>query len=240
MNNLTEKVFAIIKNTKPESKWKFKLKDQVIWLAGFLFVLIGSLAAAVVMYMIANNDWSLSSQIAPSKWQFMLQSLPIYWLLTIILLIFIAYYNFRHTSVGYRYQLLAIVLASVLASIIFGGLFYYLGFGHIIDHTFAERIPIYERFASPRRAMWISPENGRLAGKVMVIRSADFDLIDFHNNLWLIEPVMAGEFLKEGEIVRMIGQKIGDGQFRADRIMPFDMRGKFPEILGPGFMHRPF
>lgn len=236
MNNLTEKVLEVIKNQKPESKWKFKIKNYSIWLIGLLFILFGSLSTAVVIYMIANNDWGISSQITPNKWQFILQSMPIYWMLTIILVVFVAYYNFRHTDTGYRYKLLTIVMASVIASIVFGAMFYYMGLGHVIDRTFAERIPIYERFASPRRAVWISPEEGRLAGKIIFIRSSNFDLVDFHNQRWLIEPVVISEFLKEGETIRMIGQKIDNNRFRADKIMPFDMHGRFPGSFGPGFM----
>lgn len=239
MNSLTDKVLAVIKNEKPESKWKFKIKNYFIWLAGLLFVLCGSLSVAVVIYMVANNDWSVSNQITQNKWQFVLQSMPIYWLLTIMLVVFIAYYNFRHTDTGYRYKLLTIIMASVMTSIVFGGMFYYMGLGHVIDRTFAERLPIYERFASPRRAVWINPEDGRLAGKIIFIRSADFDLVDFHNQRWLIEPVIINEFLQEGEVIRIIGQKIDNNRFRADRIMPFDMHGKFPNSFGPIFMHQP-
>ncbi|NCN07184.1 hypothetical protein GW933_00680 [Candidatus Falkowbacteria bacterium] len=240
MNNFTEKVLEVIKHEKPESKWKFKLKNYAIWLAGSLFILFGSLSTAVVIYMIANNDWAVSSQIATNKWQFILLAVPIYWVATIIILLLVAYYNFRHTSVGYRYKILTIIMSSIVASIIFGGLFYYLGLGHIIDKTFAERIPIYERFASPRRAMWVNPDDGRLAGKVIFIRSSNFDLIDFYNKRWLVEPIMTDEFLQEGQIIKIIGQKIDDDRFRAERILPFDIRGQFPGLFGSMGMHRSF
>lgn len=239
MDNLADKVLNAIKDQKPESKWKFKIKNISVLIVGLLSVLIGSLSTAVVIYMIANNDWSLSSQITDNKIQFIFQTMPIYWLVVITILVFIAYYNFRHTSTGYRYKLFTIVFGSIIVSIVLGSIFYYIGLGQIIDKTFSENIPVYERFASPRRMMWVRPDDGRLAGRIVVVRGNDFDLVDFHNNYWLVETVFINESLLNGETVRMIGKKTGENKFQAERVMPFDMRGKFPGPFNRGVIAPP-
>ena len=225
MENITEKVLGAIKDKKPRSKWEFKIKNYSIWASGVLAVLVGSMATAVVIYMIANNDWNIRHQININPLELVFMSMPFYWILTIIILVVVAYYNFRHTSTGYRYKLMTIVMGSVLVSIILGVLFYGIGLGHIIDKTFAERLPIYEKFASPRRSMWISPEDGRIAGKITFIESSYFKIIDFDNNNWIVEPVLGD--IKVFDVVRVIGEKTGEGNFRAKIIMPFDVRGQF-------------
>jgi hypothetical protein len=230
MENITNKVLSAIKNKKPSSKWRFKLKDYTIWTTGILVVLVGSLATAVIIYMIANNDFGVRDQIGISFLELILMSMPLYWILVTMLLVVVAYYNFRHTSTGYRYKLMTIALGTVLTSIILGSVFYCVGLGQVIDKTFSERVPIYDRFGNPRKMLWVNPEEGRLAGKVIFVGSDDFKMVDFHGDDWVVEPILIN--LKEFDVISIFGEKTDHNHFRAKKIMPFDAHGKLKGLRG--------
>lgn len=238
MDNITNKVLNAIKGEKPSAKWKFIVKDYVIWAAGILSIIVGALSTAVTIYMITNNDWSLHTQISGSLWKFVLITMPYFWVLTIVLLIALAYYNFKHTKHGYHYKLLTIVMGSILVSIFLGLIFYSVGLGQIIDNAFVERIPIYEKFGSPRRMIWNQSENGRLAGKIIVVRAHDFDLIDLKKHNWTVDTsgdMMSSYLPMKGEMIKIIGVKIDEAHFRAENMFPFDVRGGKIDI----FKHKP-
>jgi hypothetical protein len=230
MNNITEKVLDAIKGDKPEAKWKFRVHDYSLWLAGVASVIIGSLSMSVVIYMLANNDWDMGQQISGSALKFTLLTLPYVWVLVIGLLIILAYYNFRHTKHGYQYRLMTLVMGSILISIILGATFYLAGFGRVIDHTFATKVPIYERFANPRHMIWRQVDSGRLAGEVIAVRSGELDIIDFKKHDWVInidDDTVLSVVPIPGGVIRIIGTKVHDGRFKADKIFPFDMSKGF-------------
>ena len=195
MDNIIDKVLKAIKDQKPQARWKFRLKDYALWLAGVLSVLIGSFSVSVAIYMLVNNDWLLGQQISGTFWAFIFATLPYFWLVAILFLTVLAYYNFRHTSEGYRYQLITLTLGSVLISLFLGAVFYYIGLGQMIDESLYKNIPSYERLASPRRAIWMDVAAGRLAGQVVAIRANDFDLVDFRHRLWGVELPLSSRFI---------------------------------------------
>ena len=54
---LSEKIFKQIqeKNIKPKPKWEFVIKNWLILVSGFLFLIISSLVFAVIIYLIQNS-----------------------------------------------------------------------------------------------------------------------------------------------------------------------------------------
>ena len=240
MTNLSNKVLETIKHLKPKSKWRFLLQNYMIWIVGFLAIIVSSLSTAVIIYMLSNNDWDISNQIIPNKPLFILQTMPIFWIMALIFLISLAYINFRHTNTGYRYKLISIIVSCVVVSSIVGTAFFVLGFGHAIDRDFSERMPIYERFGSPRRMMWVDPIAGRLGGKVIRVDKNNFDLIDFNNKYWLVDSSSITDVMKKDDIIRIIGKQMEEDKFKANQILLFDRNGQFPGSQMPGFMHNSF
>lgn len=225
MENITDKIMEAIKDEKPKSKWKFTVHEWLMWSSVVLSVVVGSLAVSVILYMVFNNNWALGREISGSFIKFLFLTLPYLWILILVLLVLAAYYNLRHTKHGYKYQLLTLVMGTLLVSIVLGLVFYISGFGQIIDRNFSERLSIYERFASPHRMIWSQVDDGRLSGQVISVRSDRLNLLDVRQKDWVVE-LDDDTFLSvvpfEGGFIKVMGERIGNDQFKAYRILPFD------------------
>jgi hypothetical protein len=155
------------KGLLPKPKWRFLFKNYVVWGFGFLSLLIGSMAMAVILYMFCYNDWGIHKELNQSFLSYVIISLPYFWLIFLGLFIFVVYYNFKHTKHGYRYGLPLILGGSVLASAAMGMLLFGVGLGEAIDDVLSRQTPFYEKIINHRIGMWETPENGRLAGMVL-------------------------------------------------------------------------
>jgi len=117
------------------------------------------------------------------------------------------------------------VLGSVALSFFMGSVFYAFGMGKAVDGMMAKAMPLYN--SSKHRArndLWLQPENGLIAGKVIRIDSVDEQLVikDELGRDWSVDEnavlpeVKAG--IKRGKIVKIIGEKNGENEFVAKEI----------------------
>ncbi len=226
-----------IKNRKiaPKPKWIFVLKNCVVWSFSFIFFIISSVAFSVIIYFLRYNDWGIYDQISSGLLEFILLTLPYFWLFFLAASIFIIYYNIKHTKKGYRYSLLIIITAAVAVSAIFGVLFFYAGFGSALDDVFGEKAPFYDRIFNRQIYFWSQPENGRMTGIVISAQNQDsFILFDLNKNEWIIDAknalIMPRVNINISEPIRIIGKKLSEKEFRAERILPV--------MSGRGFFNR--
>lgn len=241
--NLTEQILETIKKKriKPRPRWEFLLKDYSIWLAGIISLLVGSLAFSVIIHMFKNNDWNLYKYISDGFLSFVLVTLPYFWVIFLAIFILLVYYNFKNTKGGYKYKLPVVILASVIISIVLGTLLYDIGIGQTIDEILSEQISFYNRFINPRRAMWVRPEEGLLAGMVVSVTDSEhFEVQDINGKVWEIDATQAitateAEINVSGRI-KIIGEKINDNTFQAKIIVagPPPRRWLKPHHLFPG------
>lgn len=211
----------------PKPKWHFLLKNYLVWGAGLASLIIGGVAFSVVIYLTRNNDWDAYKQAGESFGSFILLTIPYFWLVFLGLFVFLVYYNVKHTKNGYRYPLVIISLINVVASIVLGGAFYFLGVGRAIDEILGERAPFYGQIINQRMGYWINPEEGRLAGVVVSIESRDkFILLDLNKKDWWVvnKEDSVGKIIV-GEPIKMIGKRISENVFEAEQFFP---------ALGPG------
>ncbi len=227
-NNLSEKVLKMIKKDKikPKPRWEFLLKNYVIWLAGFMALLIGGLATAVIIHMFKNNDWDVYKYINDSLAGFIFVTLPYFWLVFLGIFIFVIYYNFKHTRTGYRYQLSTLVVAVIFISVILGSLFYQLGLGRAVDDVLGDKLPLYRQFLNQRQKIWRQPERGLLAGVVTAINAPnDFYLRDFGGQQWYVfgreADIFGPVMIAPGNSLKIVGDIVGEMEFRAEIIGPF-------------------
>ncbi|MBT4209380.1 MAG: hypothetical protein HOE19_00445 [Candidatus Komeilibacteria bacterium] len=225
--NISEQILDKIKDVKPKPRWQFLLKDYIIWLAASLALIISSLAFAVVLYMMIDNDWDIYSNISNSLLEFVFLTLPYFWLLFLGAFILIAYYYFRHTKKGYKFSLSKIFLVSLAINIFIGAFLYNAGVGQAIDGIVAQRVPFYKELINRRQHIWSRVDDGLLGGVVVGIEDEHLSLEDMEGNIWIIQHfnTTTPNFinLQIGDHVRMIGQKIDSQNFKMYRIMP--MRG---------------
>ena len=225
--DISQEIFDKIKEVKPKPRWQFLLKDYLIWFLASFSLVVSSLALAVVLYMLIDNDWDIYTSISNSLLEFVFLTLPYFWLIFLGGFILITYYNFRHTKNGYKYPLSKIFLASLLINILLGTFLYNVGVGQAIDNAVAKRVPFYKEFINKRKHIWSRVDDGFLGGVVTAIEEEYIVIKDMEGRIWTIKHfnTTTPEFirLELGQPVRIIGQKIDSENFEMYMILP--MRG---------------
>ncbi|MDD5032263.1 MAG: DUF4149 domain-containing protein [Patescibacteria group bacterium] len=206
------------KHIKPKPKWEFILEEYIIWIFAGASFLVGSLAVAVIIHMVRNNDWDLHDRVSGNLVSFIFATLPYFWLLILSAFIALAYYNFKHTKSGYRFSLRLLVISSILASVFLGVFFYSVGFGWTIDRMFSVRLPFYDRLIFHRRLIWDNPERGMMAGRIISdLGEGNFKLRDLDNKIWMMHGQISSTtpWPSAGqEIIKIIGEPMDNFNFQ--------------------------
>ena len=240
MGKLCDKVLCKIKEEKiePKPRWQFLLKNYFIWTAFAVSVGIGAVAFCVVLDVLTDNDWDVYKYAADNPLERIFLSLPLVWMIALVLFLGLAYYNCKNTKSGYKYGTYVIVGLSIAVSVILGSIFhYYFGMGEKMESLVAENLPFYRKIYShcSNRKVWLQPEKGLLGGEIVRISNpASFDLEDFGGMLWLIKReknvfIRGNLPLFEREEVRIIGEQEDDRIFRAIEIRPWKKRCPVPK-----------
>jgi len=236
MDNLGDRVLQKIKegHIAPKPRWQFLLKDYFVWFVFLISLVIGSLAFCVSLHIFLTNDWDLYRYIHTSLVGHILISIPYLWIIFLIIFVFIAHYNFKHTKSGYRRETYFIVGLSVAGSLFLGAFLHTLGVGEKIEDFVAASVPEYEKLTccSARKDIWVQPARGLLAGKIVsVIDERNFALKDFSGFAWQIqedddtleyEPLQ----IEPGEDVKIIGEKKENFVFWAREVRPWKKSGE--------------
>lgn len=238
MNKISEKILDKIKqqHITPKPKWQFLLKDYLVWIMFVIATIIGSLSIGVIIYLLTDFDWTVYQYLHESFFEYFVISLPYLWFVLLIIFVGLAYYQFRHTKKGYRYRPYIIILLSISFSFILGFLLFTLGTARRFDQSLIKTIPPYEKIIRRKSHIWMNPERGLLAGKIIFIKTGqELELADFKKNYWQvnIEEAHYPSFIKleSGEIIRLVGEKQDDFHFKADKIMPWHRLSGKPRVI---------
>ncbi|MFA4941550.1 MAG: hypothetical protein WC582_03060 [Patescibacteria group bacterium] len=228
MENIAKQVLEKIKEEKmkPKPRWEFIFKEYFLWFLAGLSLLIGSLAVAVIIHMLKNNDWDLYAGASDGLLSFIFITLPYFWLILLLAFAILSYYNFKNTKSGYRLHFRLLISASILSSIFLGILFFNLGLGREIDKIFSANLPFYEKYLMQRKHVWLNPERGFLAGKIMSdVKNKNFELRDMEDKIWLIHGqncfISPKVSLKKFEAIKIMGERIDEHNFLASQIRPW-------------------
>jgi len=213
-------------------------------------VILGGIATSVVIFMLKTNDWGVRAHLDRSFVGFVLESLPYFWLGLLAGLLFLAYYNYRHTSKGYRYSLFVVLGVALAGFAVLGLLFFGSGLGKAVENSVLNKFPSYQKMHHQREIeRWSQPEKGLLGGEVMeFLENNELRLEDFEGNEWRVShpriPEDKEHFVKEGMMVKAIGEKIEEGSFEAESVRPWERnlldrkerdgyrKGKVDEVKG--------
>lgn len=245
---ISEKVIEEIKekNVSLKPKWQFLIRDYIVWVLGFISLIIGSISFATILYMLRNNDWDIYSHISDNLFGFIILTLPYFWLIFLGVFILSAYYNFRHTKKGYKFPLSKIIFFSIFANIFVGSFFYNMGIGQAIDNMVERELPFYSKLINQRKGIWEHHDEGLLAGIVMEVSGNTAVIRDVEGDFWYVSDFSTSTpqifRIKQGDMIRILGVKIDEENFQAEQVLP--MRGMrwiedhgpqhFPQ--GPGMM----
>jgi len=241
-NSFDQKLADKIKTEKikPHPRWHFLLKDYVVWGLGFISLLVGALAVAVMIYLMKYGGWELSGARHQNIWEFLLLNLPYFWLVFFGLFIFLLYYNLRQTRGGYRYSLWLVITASLFFNLLLGGVFFAAGWGEKIDDILGRQAPFYDEVINRQMRFWRQPEAGRIAGIIeRLYDGQSLGLIDQRQEVWEIliethDPLL--NKLQLGDPVHLVGQDLGEHKFMAEMIMPARSGREF--LRRPGLPNR--
>lgn len=243
--NFSEKIIQRIKEEKliPKPKWSFFLKNYVVWTFGALSVLLGAISFSLIIYLFkAGGDDLSTSNFNGNFWELFLAIVPIFWLLFLGLFTFLAYLNIKKTKRAYKYSPVMIFFSSIIVSIALGATFFMFGAGQKFDDILGRNTHpfFYKNFMNPQVGFWSDPENGRLSGVVSELnQDQSFFIIDVNEQKWKVyfsKDLLEGFIdIKVGCVLKFVGEKISDEEFRANEIMPmapgrefFNNRGRGP------------
>jgi hypothetical protein len=186
-NDFAEQILKEIegKNLKPTAKWKFVVVHSLLVASGILALLIGSLAVAAGLFVLLNSDVDVYRALHGSGLSYMIKNMPLLWILSMIVFIVIADVVFKQTGKGYRYALWALILASLLISIILGSFLYLKGIGHVVEYRVGRHVPLYTDVFEQRANRWTNPEGGLLVGSVN-FQGSTTTLTDKNGKQWLL------------------------------------------------------
>jgi hypothetical protein len=227
MMKLSRSVINKIRKEKirPIPRWQFITLHVLLWSAFLVAIILGAMAFSVIFKLVSGVEWEMVRRIGKGPIHGFFLVLPYLWLVILALVLYLASKLFEITKKGYRYKHIIIVLASVVISLVIGIVFHFVGIGHSIERNL-QQVPPYARWSETRDRVMVAPEKGVLVGRVIDIKpEKELMIIDFMGEKWIVdisEAIAKDDFKPEvGFPVGMLGEKVREGIFKADRIMPW-------------------
>jgi|GEM_PF-4420816 len=235
MTKLSSSIIERLKNENvtPKPRWYFvSIKGGLV--ATFIVsIILGSLGVAIVIRHFALTDWEMAHQFSGSHIRSFFLILPYLWLIFIGFIILLSELVLKHTKTGYRVSSWKFVTLSIALSIFFGGVCYLMEIDEPIEQGLRSNFGPYDQWRNWENEIFISPERGVLAGRIVAINSKkEWMVIDLRNEEWFVDisgATMKGKFpIRVGVPVGLIGRITSLNHFEADRVGPWKM-----VILGP-------
>ncbi len=226
----SEKMLAKIKDrkVKPIPKWHFWAKNILFWTLFLISVKLGSLAFAIILFAIENTEFDMLSHMTHSKIELFFSMLPLFWIIFLGIFLWGAEWIFQKTKTGYRYSPIFIAGGSFILSIVIGTILFFTGGGEKLEQKFAEKISFYESVNEQRIKRWSDSKNGLLSGKI-IIKEKSLVLEDWNGKQFVVKIdraiIKGGNYLKEGNKIKIIGKLDKNNVFIADEIRPWQGHG---------------
>lgn len=230
MSNISKSVLDKIKKEelKPKPRWRFVAGHVVMWGVIVFSIFVGSLAMGVLLAEIFGTEWEQVHRLGRDGIPGFILVLPYVWFATLGLTLLISYYLFAHTRKGYRHQPFAIVGATALISVLLGTGLYLSRTAERFEQELIDRVPPYAQMQMHRMKMWVAPEHGVLAGKIMRVAGKRMIIVnDLTGKRWEVdirEARYRPGILEVGVGVLVVGEKTGVGTFDAEEILPHNQR----------------
>ena len=227
--NVSQKVIERIKREHllPKSGWRFFLGRAVILAGLSLFVLAGALSFGIIFDII--RQFEITRIIGrPGGPGIVFLSLPYLWIIFVAFFLVLALADFARTRRGYKYRLLHISVALFLLMFFLGAIFHTLGYCDSMETYLEGRFPFYSRLVATPQGVWSRPSDGLLSG--MIIQkdntSDQLELEDWRATVWNVDYSQAVVDLRvsetPGEMIKIIGDKEINHNFKAEEIRPWD------------------
>lgn len=235
MKDLVKETLEKIKNENiyPESKWKYLIKEKGIWMILLLILFVGAISLAVFFEIIVELDWDLHNVVFQNYFLYFFKIIPYFWIIILILFLILAYFDFRKTENGYKYNSLKIFSILFLIVILFGFISYYFNAGKKINSALIDNNSFYKNHIITKENQWTNPRGGFLSGEIISIFKDGLKIEDLNKKEWNIDfqdniVIKNSVNIRIGEKIKIIGkEKIEEeNKFNAIEIRPWDGKGK--------------
>lgn len=227
MSKLSEKISKQVKGLKKRPKWQFILKRILIWAILIFAVIAGAIAFSMILFQLQLVDWDIHPKLKEGAIKPFFRVLPYFWLSISAILLTIIYFDYKQTKSGYKHSGGVIIITALITSIVFGSILYSVKLSEKLEYFF-QRQHTYQQLHHNPKDFWISPEEGLLGGKIIELHGQNFTLEDFHQKMWNIDtskPDLKGKvFIKQGYLIKIIGEPTGPLQFKAEELRPWKPR----------------
>jgi len=238
--NLSKKILEKIEKEKiiPKPRYSFLVKNYLVWAGAGLAIFLGLQSVAIIIYLIKSQDWDIYNSVS-NKGEFLILSIPYFWVISLVLFIFITYYNVKHTKSGYKYKFSTILLGYFILTLVLGAGAYTAGLGENLENIFTKKIPFYEKMMHHRFKMWENPQDGRLIGKIVDVQGNKLIIKDFNRKKWIVDTSSTTlpnfiEFRKN-MMIKMFGKELKKGEFKAIMIRPDLPKHLIKQLPPPDF-----
>jgi hypothetical protein len=215
----------------PDPRWKHLIKKYGLW---FLFAII-LIFGAISLSMAFDNYNSLDQDLYPFMHQgrlmYLLSILPYFWIILMAIFLTAAFFGIRKTETGYRYSWPKILLMIVGGIAIFGILMSLFDFGGRFNSRLTKEVPFYsQHMVVTKESQWMQPAKGFLAGTIISVSGKKLEIKDLNDENWNVS-IDGGTLVKPSanisskEIIKIIGKDLGDHNFKAQEIRPWQGKG---------------
>jgi hypothetical protein len=238
---LAEKVLEQIEeqHVAPRPRWVFVVRNLAFWGLWILSLLIGAAAMAAALFVFTNAGWEFREVTQPQFVSFLLENIPILWIVALVLMLVLGIENLRQTKAGYRYPMLALLGLNLLGSAVLGYGLFRLGAGQFVDQEVGGRIPFHRPVLVIQERAWTHPEQGLLSGAVTAIQSdqSHFTVRTFDGDEWIVSADDVSDkgrnVLVHVPFVRVVGVPVVEDAtgtvFHACFVFPWEINGgRFP------------
>lgn len=227
--NLKDEIISEINDKRivPLSSMVFISYEVLVWSLWVCLVIISSTAVAVALSVATYHQYALYELTHDNFLTFIVDALPLLWLLIIVAMTALAMFDLKHTKHGYRYSLLSVFGGSVVISLLGGLLLHLVGFGFTVDNSLGRVVAVYQTQGDIEQNIWQQPAKGRLVGSI-INEDDSVAFADVSGQKWQLNLTELSEddleVLNSKQKVRLIGLLV-------DRNPPrFHACGAFPWV----------
>jgi hypothetical protein len=226
MDNSTKLIDKIKEEqVKPIPRWRFTIKDALIWLIFIFCVLFGALAFSVLLFAIQQVDFDITSHLTHSWFELLLGLVPLFWIISLVIFLVIAILSIKNSKKGYKFTPPSLVGFATALSILTGTLFFISGGAQWLEHAFAMKVNFYESIEERKTQVWSMPEDGFLSGTIISVNDSTFELNDLKGKSWQViykgADIVPSVSIIDGEKIKLTGEMASENTFKADKIRPW-------------------
>lgn len=211
----------------PTPRYAFLLRDSFLMLLVLLTIFMGTLAVAVMIFVMLSANYALYEATHSNFTTFLFDALPVIWALSFLALTMLLYTQLRLVKRGYRYSAISVIGGSLLLSCIGGLVLNGIGFGFALDQFLGKQVTMYRSMEKMELSMWQMPSSGRLVGKLTLSPEQRQEQLgddvpvfaDIAGVAWVLETNELNEreisLLVDQKLVRLLGTSTAPGVFHA-------------------------